>query len=189
MAIPLGEIYGIRLCLYINSYMIHKHHIIPKHAGGLDNESNLIELTVEEHAEAHRVLFDQYGQWQDKCAWLGLSGQISRTEIDMMVSEETKRKMSIAKSGENHPMYGKKTSDEVKKKISDSTSGKNHYRYGNTVSNDTKEKISKSLMGKITSEETKQKMSESSKGKVWDANSKSGVSGTSHWSWVAHTYG
>ena len=53
--------------------MKHKHHIIPKHAGGTDETDNLVELSVEEHAEAHRVLYEQYGRWQDKLAWLGLS--------------------------------------------------------------------------------------------------------------------
>jgi len=33
--------------------MKHKHHIVPKHMGGSDDPSNLIELTIEEHAEAH----------------------------------------------------------------------------------------------------------------------------------------
>lgn len=31
--------------------MKHKHHIIPKHMGG----------TIEEHAEAHRQLYEKYG--------------------------------------------------------------------------------------------------------------------------------
>jgi hypothetical protein len=53
--------------------MKHKHHIIPKHAGGSDDPSNLIELTPLEHAEAHRLLYEQYGRWQDEVAWKGLS--------------------------------------------------------------------------------------------------------------------
>ena len=31
---------------------MHSHHIIPKHIGGTDDPSNIIELTVEEHAAA-----------------------------------------------------------------------------------------------------------------------------------------
>jgi hypothetical protein len=46
--------------------MKHKHHIIPRHAGGTDDPSNLVELSIEEHAEAHRVLYEKYDRWQDK---------------------------------------------------------------------------------------------------------------------------
>lgn len=49
--------------------------------GGTDDPENLIELTIEEHAEAHRILYEKYGKWQDYYAWKGLSGQIGREEI------------------------------------------------------------------------------------------------------------
>lgn len=61
--------------------MKHKHHIIPKHAGGTDDPSNIIELTVEEHAEAHRLLYEQYGRHQDWLAWQGLAGLMKKEEI------------------------------------------------------------------------------------------------------------
>lgn len=60
--------------------MKHTHHIIPRHAGGTDDISNLIELTIEEHAEAHHVLWEQYGRLQDKIAWLMLSGKTEEAE-------------------------------------------------------------------------------------------------------------
>ncbi len=60
--------------------MKHIHHIIPKHMGGSDNIENLIELTVEAHAEAHKKLWEQHGCWQDKLAWKMLSGQITASE-------------------------------------------------------------------------------------------------------------
>ena len=41
--------------------------------GGSDDPSNLIELTPAEHAEAHRLLYEQHGHWQDYVAWQGLS--------------------------------------------------------------------------------------------------------------------
>lgn len=53
--------------------MLHKHHIIPRYLGGTDDPSNLVELTVEQHAEAHRLLYEQHGNWQDYVAWQGLS--------------------------------------------------------------------------------------------------------------------
>ena len=56
----------------------HTHHIIPKHMNGTNDPSNLIELTIEEHAEAHKKLWEQYGQWEDYYAWQGLSGIIPK---------------------------------------------------------------------------------------------------------------
>lgn len=49
--------------------ILHKHHIIPRHAGGTNDPSNIIELTVEQHAEAHRLLYEQYGRC--KIYWRG----------------------------------------------------------------------------------------------------------------------
>lgn len=59
----------------------HKHHIIPRHAGGTDDANNLIELTVAEHAEAHRVLYEIYGKKEDEVAWKCLSGIMSKQEL------------------------------------------------------------------------------------------------------------
>jgi hypothetical protein len=70
--------------------MKHLHHIIPKHAGGSDDPSNLIELTPEEHANAHLELYHQYGRPQDLWA---ASILFQDGRIDM--------------SGKNNPMYGK----------------------------------------------------------------------------------
>jgi hypothetical protein len=50
----------------------HIHHIIPKYLGGTDDPSNLVELTVEQHAEAHRLLYEQHGNWQDKVRVAGI---------------------------------------------------------------------------------------------------------------------
>ena len=61
--------------------MKHKHHIIPRHAGGTDDPSNLVELTIEEHAEAHRILYEKYGKTEDKVAWQALAGLIPKEHI------------------------------------------------------------------------------------------------------------
>lgn len=55
-------------------------------------------------------------------------------------TEETKRKMSEAKKGENHPMYGKHSTEETKRKISEGNKGK-------IVSEETKRKLSKANKG------------------------------------------
>ncbi len=71
----------------INTDMKHKHHILPKHMGGTDRKENIVELSIEEHAEAHRKLYEEHGFWQDKCAWLALSQQISIAEAIKMAQQ------------------------------------------------------------------------------------------------------
>jgi hypothetical protein len=57
--------------------------------GGTNDESNLIELTVEQHAQEHKKLFDEHGLWQDKIAWKALSGQIGKEDIIKEVQKLT----------------------------------------------------------------------------------------------------
>lgn len=64
--------------------MTHKHHIIPKHEWkrrfgnliGINSPDNLVVLTVPQHAEAHKLLYEQFGSWQDDLAHRLLSGAI-----------------------------------------------------------------------------------------------------------------
>ena len=69
----------------------HQHHIIPKHQGGSDDESNLIELSIADHAEAHRVLYEKYGHWEDYVAWQGLSGMIGKDELIRLVQSNASK--------------------------------------------------------------------------------------------------
>jgi hypothetical protein len=114
----------------------HMHHIIPRHAGGSDNKNNLVKLSVEEHAEAHRQLYLEYGRWQDKVAWLSLSGRINSEEIRIMLASEAnkgprsgrrlKATLENAKRG-NDVWRGQSHSEETKKTISE----KNKEYWGN----------------------------------------------------------
>ena len=82
--------------------MKHKHHIIPKHMGGSNEENNLIELTIEEHAEAHKKLYEEHGHWQDYLAWQGLSGLMSKEEIVKQMLSEAGKRGGAARSKENN---------------------------------------------------------------------------------------
>ena len=124
--------------------MYYTHHIIPKHAGGTNDPSNLIKLTLEEHAYAHKELFEKYGRWQDEVAYRALSGSIGKEEIIKLKqslatkgkkqTEEhiNKRKMvgeknpMFGKSGEKNPMFGKKgeLSPHFGKKHSEESNGR-----------------------------------------------------------------
>lgn len=123
----------------MKKHILHKHHIIPKHMGGTDDPINLIELTVEEHAEAHRLLYEQYGRAQDKRAWMGLAKIMTNEEIINEIlhapkSAEMKRKLSLARKGKSNPwalgnanasvLAGIPRSEETKKKISEANKGK-----------------------------------------------------------------
>src|SRR4051812_14269327 len=78
---------------------MHRHHIIPRHMGGIDDPSNIQVLTIADHAEAHRKLYEQHGFWQDKLAWLGLSGAISKQEAARIARSEA-QKLRWARPGE-----------------------------------------------------------------------------------------
>jgi HNH endonuclease len=97
----------------------HIHHIIPKHMGGSNDPSNLIKLTVKDHAEAHRQLWETYKKEEDKIAWRMLSGQITAYEASMEALKNSSRKTCLQRNKENNPMWNeksvKKCSESVKK--------------------------------------------------------------------------
>lgn len=128
----------------------HIHHIIPKHMGGTNSPENLIELTVEEHAEAHRKLYEQYGHWQDHVAWKSLSGQITTDEARRLAAilawtgrkhtEETKNKIKEARNKQ-------KVTDNTRKKISESLKGRKITWNTNSTTKEANEKRSKTMSG------------------------------------------
>ena len=106
----------------------HKHHIIPRHAGGTDDPSNLIELSIEEHAQAHLNLYEQHGDQRDLLAHRMLLGQVTNAEANALLrklpkTQQHKDKISVAVSGAKNGMYGKKTSQKQKDAVSKATKG------------------------------------------------------------------
>lgn len=64
--------------------------------GGTNNPNNLIELSIEEHAKAHKALYEEYGKEEDRIAWLALSGQLSKKEA-LILSRKLGRKLTNEK--------------------------------------------------------------------------------------------
>jgi len=56
----------------------HRHHIIPKHMGGLDVVENIEVITVYEHRVKHLILFYRFGKKEDLCAYYMLGGDIEK---------------------------------------------------------------------------------------------------------------
>lgn len=92
--------------------------------GGTDDPSNIVYLTVEEHALAHKKLWETYGKIEDKLAWDGLTGLISKSDI----VREVARNAAIG----NKWRLGKMHSEATKAKISKNNATKKaiHTPYG-----------------------------------------------------------
>lgn len=116
--------------------VLHKHHIIPRHAGGTDDPDNLIFLTIEEHAEAHRLLFEQYSRQEDYLAWKGLSGLIGKDEM-----LRAKCSLNSSRPGKLNTFYGMKHTEETKRIISEKRKGHSDNK-GIPKSEEHKKKIS-----------------------------------------------
>lgn len=70
----------------------HRHHKLPKHAGGKNDPENLVELSIEEHAEAHRLRWLETGDKYDFIAWRALSGRISTEEARLEAAAEGRKR-------------------------------------------------------------------------------------------------
>ena len=119
--------------------MKHRHHIIPKHMGGLDDPSNIVKLTIKEHALAHKKLYEKYGKKEDYLAWKGLSGNISKEEILKQLASEMGKRNA-------HHMHTKAAIEKMRKS-----------KMGTKLTKEHKDKISKSLMGRVPSFAHRQK--------------------------------
>lgn len=112
--------------------------------GGSDDSSNIAVLTISEHSEAHRKLYEKYEKWEDYVAWKALSGQISLSEAKQIAvmkgaqkggqqrvlngnmmsfkgqkhSEQTKEHLKQINIGENNPMFGTTKTEEERKNLS-----------------------------------------------------------------------
>jgi len=95
--------------------------------GGSDDPSNLIELTIEEHAKAHFDLWKKFGRIEDKIAWECLSGRnlseeeriiLSKSGFEKFLLDESK--VTKWKNKISNTLTGKIQSEETKIKRSNS---------------------------------------------------------------------
>lgn len=109
----------------------HLHHIIPRHAGGTDDPSNLIRLSIPEHAEAHRQLYEQFGRDEDRLAWMALSGMIGKEQIireAMLIGAKKGGVIGGLRGG--LAGQGKKKPDGFGDKLSARNTGEGNSQYG-----------------------------------------------------------
>lgn len=78
----------------------YKHHIIPKHEWlvrfgdlkGFNSQDNIVRLTLLQHAEAHKWLWEEYNSEKDRLAWMMLSGQMGKEELQRELARMTGKK-------------------------------------------------------------------------------------------------
>ena len=125
--------------------VLHQHHIIPRHAGGTDDPTNLVYLTIEEHANAHRALYEQYSRQEDYLAWKGLAGLIGKDEM-----WHAKCSLNSSRPGKLNTFYGMKHTEETKRIISEKRKGHSDNK-GIPKSEEHKKKISERRKGEAKS--------------------------------------
>lgn len=147
---------------------VERHHIIPKSFGGSNKKDNIVRLTAREHFICHLLLVRMVtGKNRHKmicAAWylkhhlktikissrtyeilkIQFSNTIKSNRTGKKHSEETKKRMSLAR-------LGQKTSKDTKLKLSLLAKSR-------TFSKETREKMSKAHTGSKRSEEIKSKM-------------------------------
>ena len=90
--------------------------------------------------------------------------KISEANKGKIVSDETRKKLS--ESHKNKKSFGNRyILEETRFKMSEAKKGENHPLYGKHISEEHKKKISEANKGKIVSDETRKKLSESHKNK------------------------
>jgi hypothetical protein len=110
--------------------------------GGTDDPSNLKELTVKQHARAHKKLYKEHGKWEDRIAYQMLSGQITNYEA----GREACRLANLGNTHFKGHTHTKKTRKAISEYQMVAKLG-NQYRLGKTFTKEQREKISKGLEG------------------------------------------
>ena len=144
--------------------------------GGSDDLENIVEVSIEKHADLHRQLWEEFGNWQDYLAWQGLSKRMAcekvareaarKANTGKFMSFETRRKISEAKKGKKQSTthvennrkarIGKQLTIEHSAKISEALSGR-------TLSEEHKKNVGKKMKGRVMSEKWRNKLSEAAK--------------------------
>jgi hypothetical protein len=124
--------------------------------GGTNDPSNLVELSVLEHAEAHRQLYLKHNKEEDRLAWLALSGQASKEQIVKEGKKIGRQNANESLEKRYGPDWRRVVSQKGRAALQDILEVDPDY---------LKKRNKKSFLNKKHTDETKEKMSQSAKGK------------------------
>jgi NUMOD3 motif len=131
-------------------HIYHEHHFVPRHAGGTDDPSNIVRVTIPEHVSFHYERWVVTGDYYDWLAWKVLVGQIRNSEATRLAQAESGRRNR-----------GRKHSAESRAKMSAYRKG----RKRKPLTDEHREKIRRSLQGSKHTDETRKKMSATKTGR------------------------
>jgi len=89
---------------------IHQHHILPRHSGGLDAESNYTYLTIREHVIAHWLLWKIHGNVNDLRSMKMLGAKLTYAQRSAVG-----KWCHTNQRGFHHPKYADQKSEWSKK--------------------------------------------------------------------------
>jgi hypothetical protein len=195
-----------RMKQYDSLTLKHKHHIIPRHMGGIDSEENLIVLSVEDHYTAHMLLANSFSKDDSRRRSNFSSAVLLKRGLD-----DPNKILEYRESlkGKTNPNYGKRWSDDKRKIFSEKqkiTLSDESIRKKMRKPKSQTDKMGKydkigdknPFYGKTHSDEVKTKLSECRKGKkpantrkieidgvvykgLNDASIATGIKGTTIW--------
>jgi hypothetical protein len=148
------------------------HHKLPRSKGGTDHPSNLVELTLYEHAEVHALDFVNGGEQFDfRNPFWGLL-QAEDPKLALAVRREARRRREgkpgflQGRTGPAHPKFGVVESEETRDLKSKAHTGKpKSPEHKEKLRTHLLEKCKNQFAGKTHTEESKLKMSEAMKSK------------------------
>lgn len=122
------DINDIRLQINIKDIYVEKHHIIPSHDNGPDDESNLVVLLPEEHYLAHFIRYKAFNQTNDfisvRCTLNGYAGKKNKKIKQQLESFSINKRIALFKQHITsfRKMHGWQT-DDGKLRISEARKG------------------------------------------------------------------
>lgn len=144
----------------------YKHHIIPRHEWrrrfgnlkGFNSSDNTVLLSLEQHIQAHQLLFELFGCEYDRVAYLAMSGQVTHEEASRIAGTVSNigstRLKGIPKTPEHREaikeswkLRSRQFSSETKQRMSVAAIG-NKNALGYKFTKEQQERVSLSRLGK-----------------------------------------
>ena len=124
--------------------------------GGLDTPANIARVTIKEHANLHKQLWEEFGHWQDELAWKGLSKMIGKDEILKTIQRKNGERLGKSNIGKDPWNKGKTLTEEKYK------GGKKNKGKSRTFTESHKNNMSRAASGLTKSQSHKDNLSKAS---------------------------